>query len=50
MPAFKFFETFMADEIKGIAEAGCARDEVLMTIVDETGVYRSPVAEVKTLL
>jgi hypothetical protein len=36
--------------VRGRAEAGCARGEVFMTIVDETGVYRSPVAAVKTFL
>lgn len=50
MPAFKFLQTFIVDEIKGIAEAGCSRGEVFVTIVDETGVYRSPGAEVKTFL
>lgn len=50
MPAFKFLQTFIVDEIKGIAEAGCSRGEVFVTILDETGVYRSPGAEVKTFL
>ncbi len=50
IPAFKFLQTFIVDEIKGIAEAGCRKGEVLMTIVDETGVYRGPVAEVETFL
>ena len=46
----KFLQTFIIDEINDIAEAGCSRGEVFMTVVDETGVYRSPVAEVKTFL
>lgn len=50
IPAFKFLQTIIIDEIKDIAEAGCSRGEVFVTIVDETGVYRSPVAEVKTFL
>lgn len=50
IPAFKFLQTFIIDEIKDIAEAGCSRGEVFMTVVDDTGVYRSAVAEVKTFL
>jgi len=50
IPAFKFLQTFIIDEIRGIAEAGCRKGELFMTIVDETGVYRSPLAEVKTFL
>lgn len=50
IPAFKFLQTFIIDEINDIAEAGCSRGEVFTTVVDETGVYRSPVAEVKTFL
>lgn len=50
IPAFKFLQTFIIEEINDIAEAGCSRGEVFMTVVDETGVYRSPVAEVKTFL
>ena len=50
IPAFKFLQTFIIDEINDIAEAGCSRGEVFVTVVDETGVYRSPVAEVKTFL
>ena len=50
IPAFKLLQTFIIDEIRGIAEAGCRKGQLFMTSVDETGVYRSPVAEVKTLL
>lgn len=50
IPAFKFLQTFIFDELRGIAEAGCCKGELFVTIVDETGVYRSPVAEVKTFL
>lgn len=50
IPAFKFLQTFIIDEIRGMAEAGCRKGELFMTIVDETRVYRSPVAEVKTFL
>jgi hypothetical protein len=50
VPAFRFVQTFIADEIKGGVEAGCRHDNLFTTIVDETGVYRSPVAQVKTFL
>lgn len=50
IPAFKFLQTFIFDEIRGITEAGCRKGELFVTIVDETGVYRSPVAEVRTFL
>src|SRR5207247_496587 len=39
IPAFKFLQTFIIDEIRGIAEAGCRKGELFMTIVEETGVF-----------
>src|SRR2546429_6381990 len=41
IPAFKFLQTFIIDEIRGIAEAGCRKGELFMTIVDETGDRKS---------
>lgn len=48
IPAFQFLQTFIVDVIKGISEAGCRKDEAFVSIVDETGIHRSPVAEVET--
>ena len=50
IPAFKFLRTFIFYEIGGITEAGCRKGEFFVTIVDETGVYRFPMAEVRTFL
>ena len=47
VPAFKFLQTFIIDEITSIAEAGWCKGQLFLTIVDETGVYRSPVTRSK---
>jgi len=49
-PAFRFVQTFIVDNIKGTPETGSRRDDLFMTVVDETGVYRPPAARVKTFL
>ena len=47
-PAFRFVQTIIIDNIKGTPETGCRWDDLFMAVVDETGVYRPPVARVKT--
>jgi len=49
-PAFRFVQTFIIDKIKGTPETGSRWDDLFMTVVDETGVYRPPAARVKTFL
>ncbi len=49
-PAFRFVQTIIIDNIKGTPETGCRWDDLFMAVVDETGVYRPPVARVKTFL
>ncbi len=45
-PAFRF----IVGNIKGTPETGSRWDDLFMTVVDETGVYRPPAARVKTFL
>ena len=49
-PAFRFVQTIIIDNIKGTPATGSRWDDLFMTVVDETGVYRAPAARVKTFL
>lgn len=42
--------TLILQHINGIPEANCRRDRLFRTVVDESGVHRSPVSECKTYL
>ena len=42
--------TLILQQINGTPEANCRRDMLFMTVVDESGVHRSPASECNTFL
>ncbi len=50
IPASTDLRTIILDCINGTPELNCRWDELFLTVVDESGVHRSPVARCKTFL
>jgi hypothetical protein len=50
IPASTDLRTIILDYINGTPESNCRWDELCMTVVDENGVHKSPVARCKTFL
>src|SRR6267142_667591 len=50
IPASTDLRTIMLDYINGTPDLNCRWDELFVTVVDENGVHRSPVARCKTFL
>ncbi len=50
IPASTDLRTIILDYINGTSESNCRWDELFVSVVDENGVHRSPVARCKTFL